>query len=138
MRFKDSNEQAVYLKTASADGRLEPVFAGLDVLSATPWKINRSVYDVVSKVWNSGNAIADIPASADKSQYEPLPKVESGSDFRTRSANYKKIKSIIMEQRKDHAERCKVNYTLEVARSVRPHASISLTSVLERRLLHPP
>src|SRR6266481_5612961 len=54
MRFKDSQEQKAYLRHASQAGNVELVYAGLDVLGSTPWKINRSVFDIVLKVWNSG------------------------------------------------------------------------------------
>ena len=54
MRFKNSEEQKIYLRQASINGNLELVFAGLDVLGSTPWKINRKIFDVVLEVWNSG------------------------------------------------------------------------------------
>ncbi|OBZ74536.1 DNA-directed RNA polymerase, mitochondrial [Grifola frondosa] len=59
MRFKDSQEQQSYLRHAAAQGNLELVFAGLDVLGSTPWKINRDIFDVVlqrQKAWMQGKA----------------------------------------------------------------------------------
>ena len=61
MRFKESREQEVYLRQASDAGHLELVFAGLDVLSSTGWRINRKVFDVVLEVWNSGERFGKIP-----------------------------------------------------------------------------
>ncbi len=70
-------EQQIYVKQASEAGDLEPVFHGLDVLSSTPWTINRKVFDVVLEAWNSGEAIADIPASEEKLQAEPIEKLQT-------------------------------------------------------------
>lgn len=43
MRFKESVEQETYLQRASELGQVELVYAGLDVLGSTPWKINEKV-----------------------------------------------------------------------------------------------
>ena len=45
----------MYLWQASVAGHLELVFAGLDVLSSTGWRINCQVFDVVLQMWNSGD-----------------------------------------------------------------------------------
>ncbi|WWC67681.1 uncharacterized protein I206_101593 [Kwoniella pini CBS 10737] len=118
MRFKESAEQRSYLKQASKEGHLEPVFHGLDVLSSTPWAINRKVFDVVLSAWNNGDAIADIPASEEKSVYDIPEKPDSrDQDPLKRSLYVEKMKSAMGQQRKDHAERCKFNYNIEIARS---------------------
>lgn len=116
MRFKDSSEQRSYLQAASDEGHLEPVFHGLDVLSSTPWTINRRVFDVILQAWNSGEAIADIPASEEKSNYELPQKSETG-DPAARAAYVEKAKQALAQSRKDHGERCKFNYNIEIARS---------------------
>jgi DNA-directed RNA polymerase len=54
MRYKDSHEQKIYMQEASNSGNLELVYSGLDVLGATPWRVNRAIFDVVLEVWNSG------------------------------------------------------------------------------------
>ena len=64
MRYKDSQEQRAYLKHAASKGHVELVFAGLDVLGSTPWKINRKVFDVVLKVWNEGGRMCKVPPAA--------------------------------------------------------------------------
>lgn len=117
MRFKDSTEQKNYLEAASVGGHLEPVFHGLDVLSHTPWRINRSVFDVVLTAWNNGEAIADIPASSDKANV-PIPhKPDDPNDPTQRNQYLYEMKQMAAQQRKNHAERCKYNYNLEIARS---------------------
>ena len=54
MRFKDCQEQQTYLEHTSSLGNVELVYAGLDVLGSTPWKVNRKIFDVMLKVCHSG------------------------------------------------------------------------------------
>lgn len=118
MRFKESAEQGSYLRAASEAGRLEPVFAGLDVLSSTPWRVNRNVFDVVLEAWNKGDAIADLPASEEKTQYaQPTKPSPDDADPASRSLYVARMRDVQNEMRKDHSERCKINYNLELARS---------------------
>lgn len=117
MRFKDSVEQKNYLEAASKSGHLEPVFHGLDVLSSTPWRINRNVFEVVLKAWNDGDAIADIPATAEKCEIVIPEKPDDPNDPTKRYEYVQAMKQLSLQQRKNHAERCKYNYNLEIARS---------------------
>ncbi|KAL1409899.1 DNA-directed RNA polymerase [Vanrija albida] len=118
MRFKDSIEQMNYLKAASQNDHLTPVFHGLDVLSSTPWRINRGVFDVVLEAWNSGEAIGDIPATPEKTVYNMPEKPDPrDTDPAKRSSYVQNLKMVLAQQRKDHGERCKYNYNLEIARS---------------------
>lgn len=118
MRFKDSIEQRNHVRQASEKGYLEPVFHGLDVLSSTPWRINRKVFDTVLAAWNSGDSVADIPASPDKCDYTmPEKPANAATDPAARAAYHERMKAVLLQQRKDHGERCKFNYNLEIARS---------------------
>lgn len=118
MRFKDSKEQANYIEESCKKGLLKDVYRGLDVLSSTPWRINRGVFDIVLKAWNDGDAIGDIPASVEKSEYiypeKPDPRENDPS---VRSDYIDRYRAVALQQAKDHGERCKYNYNLEIARS---------------------
>lgn len=119
MRFKESAEQTTYLKRASDAGHLERVFAGLNVLSSTPWAINKRVFDVVLESWNSGQAIADIPAAEGIAQYTKPEKPDPrGADPDARANYVSALRAVTTQMAKDHSERCKFNYNLEIARSV--------------------
>ncbi|KAI0776637.1 DNA/RNA polymerase [Trametes elegans] len=116
MRFKESREQELYLRHASDAGRLELVFAGLDVLSSTPWKVNRRVFDVVLQVWNSGERFCKIPPAVPD---EPEPERPENMDFDN------KAKAIYLDRQKawmqakaaNHSDRCSINYKVEIARA---------------------
>lgn len=118
MRFKDSIEQKNHIAKASREGHLEAVFHGLEVLSGTPWRINRKVFDTVLEAWNKGDGIADIPAAPEKCDYTmPEKPANVATDPAARAAFHERMKAVLLQQRKDHGERCKFNYNLEIARA---------------------
>ena len=118
MRYKESAEQEMYLRKASESGHLEPVFNGLDVLSSTPWTINRRVFEVILTAWNQGGAIAEIPAADYAANVTwPAPPDPGENDPAKRNLYLEEIKRILSAQRTAHSERCKFNYNLEVARA---------------------
>ena len=117
MRYKDCQEQISYLKQASALGNVELVFAGLDVLGSTPWKINRKVFDVVLNVWNSGDRFCKIPPAV-FDEPEPIKPDNYDTDNRARTMYGQRQKSYVQNRSNNHAERCNVNYKIEIARAV--------------------
>ncbi|KIJ34927.1 hypothetical protein M422DRAFT_80735, partial [Sphaerobolus stellatus SS14] len=116
MRYKDSVEQAVYLREASRHGRLELVYAGLDVLGSTPWQINREVFDVILRVWNSGERFLKIPPAVYDAP-EPTMPPGADSDQRAKTTYMKHLREWSQEKGNCHSQRCNVNYKLEIARS---------------------
>jgi hypothetical protein len=117
MRFKDSIEQESYLKHASELGNVELVYAGLDVLGSTPWEINKDVFDVVLKVWNSGERMGKLPPAVyDKPEPETPPNVDS--DIKAKSIYVQRMKGYNQSKANNHSERCNVNYKIEIARAV--------------------
>ncbi|KAI0753612.1 DNA/RNA polymerase [Fomes fomentarius] len=116
MRFKDSREQEIYLRHASDAGRLELVFAGLDVLGSTPWRINRRVFDVVLEVWNSGERFCKIPPAVPD---EPEPEKPENYDVDNKAKMVYLTRQKAWQQAKasNHSDRCSVNYKVEIARA---------------------
>ena len=116
VRLKLSDEQSRrYAITASHNGDMAQVFAGLDVLARTPWKINRPVFDVMLEAWNSGEAIAKIPPEDPKFELplEPPP----SDDIRVRQLWYKQMKEVENHKSGLKSQRCFQNFQLEVARA---------------------
>jgi DNA-directed RNA polymerase len=117
MRLKDTQEQGSYLNQASKMGSLELIYAGLDVLGSTPWRINRDIFDTVLKVWNSGERFGKIPPSAyDVGQ--PEKPVEAESDPKWKVAWMTRMRKWQLDKAGCHSLRCSVNYRLEIARAV--------------------
>ena len=118
MRHKDSAEQAEYLKAAIRRRDVEPVLQGLDVLSSTPWTVNKKVYDVVFQVWQSGKRLASIPP-AEYGEASKRPSPPTSNDPAVKAAFIAKMRTAVLDERNDHAERCRINYALEVANKFR-------------------
>ena len=121
MRMQDSPEQMQHLKLASEQGHLDQIFAALDVLGGTAWRINKPIFDVVSQVWNSGEALADIPLdNAESSIPDPImPPDADVKDPKLKEAYRVHLKNIRNARAKAHSQRCDLNYKLEIARAVR-------------------
>lgn len=117
MRYKDSVEQQSYLKHASDQGNLELVYAGLDVLGGTPWKINEKIFHTVLDVWNSGERLGKLPPAVFNEEQPKLP--DDGTDIRQKSIFAAKMKEWHHAKANNHSERCNVNYKIEIARAVR-------------------
>ncbi|KAF7331179.1 DNA-directed RNA polymerase [Mycena sanguinolenta] len=116
MRFKDSIEQRTYLKYASEQGHVELVYAGLDVLGSTPWRINKRVFDVVLEVWNSGKRLGKMPPEVYE---EPEPEVppDHDTDLFARNVYLTRMRAYNQNKAANHSDRCSVNYKIEISRS---------------------
>ena len=103
-----------YAHAASENGDMAQIFAGLDVLAKTPWKINPFVFNTMLEAWNSGEAIAKIPP-------EEFPDVDveplSIDDPQQRYKRDRKLREIENHRAGLKSQRCFQNFQLEVARA---------------------
>jgi DNA-directed RNA polymerase len=104
-----------YISAAAESGDMARVFAGLDVLGRTPWKINKGLFDVMLQVWNSGEALANVPPEDPKFDYPPEP--GPSADVQERRKHAHRIREIENARDGIHSERCFLNFQLEVARA---------------------
>lgn len=118
MRYKESTEQQIYLRQASNLGNVELVYAALDVLGTTPWQINRDVFEVVLKVWNSGERFHKVPPAV-FDRTEPVKPENSDFDPKAKAVYLTRMKAYQNDKANNHSERCNVNYKVEIARTVR-------------------
>ncbi|KAI0033505.1 hypothetical protein K488DRAFT_47601 [Vararia minispora EC-137] len=116
MRFKDSVEQKELLKKAISENKMDHIFAGLDALGATPWRINRDVFEVVLRVWNSGQRLGKIPP-AQFEVPEPEKLAEMEYDPAAKAMWITRMKKWTQDKAANHSERCSVNYKIEIARA---------------------
>jgi len=114
--MKESSEQNSYLKEADSRGSMELVYASLDVLGKTAWKINKAVFDVTLEVWNKGLAYPSIPA-LNLEQTMPVPPSDM-TDMKAKTDYVVALKKLAQERHAHHADRCSTNYKLEIARTV--------------------
>ena len=118
MRFKECVEQEAYIQKATVDGKMEHIFAGLDVLGSTPWRINKDVFDIVIQVWNSGQRMGKIPP-AKFDHPEPVLDKSLERDIAARAKHNMRYKVWAQANAANHSDRCSVNYKIEIARAVR-------------------
>lgn len=141
MRYKDSVEQANYLRHASQAGNLELIYASLDVLGSTPWKINRRIFDIVLSVWNSGKRLCKIPPIVSDIP-EPERPENYDTDQQARSIYLQRHKLYSQQKANNHSDRCSVNYKVEIARAVSSFTGVTSETmaddvpVLGRYYLH--
>ncbi|CAI6342101.1 unnamed protein product [Periconia digitata] len=110
----DSSQRA-YAHTAIANGDMDKVLAGLDVLGKVPWQINEKVFEVMVQAWNSEQAIGGLVAAnmiGDR-PVEPSPDApkEEYNSWVKRLRDWENRKSGI------HSQRCFQNFQLEIARA---------------------
>lgn len=117
MRYKDSQEQQSYLREASALGNLELVYASLDVLGNTPWRINEEIFKVVLEAWNSGMRLGKMPP-AEFDEPEPQKPENYDTDPKAKNIYLTRQKQYINQKANNHSDRCSVNYKIEIARTV--------------------
>lgn len=104
-----------YAKTASENGDMDTIFAGLDVLAKTPWRISRELFEVMVAGWNSGEELGKIPPAQPNIPYPPEPPPEAGESARVTWHYY--TKDIENKIAGIHSVRCFQNFQMEVARA---------------------
>ena len=104
-----------YAITAAENGDMSQVFAGLDVLAKTKWKINPFVFKVMLDAWNTGDAIAKIPPASPPSNRPPEP--PTSAEPEARRAWMKAVRDAENQRLGLRSNRCFQNFQLEVARA---------------------
>lgn len=118
MRIKyGDRDQRHYCEAAIAQGNMSTVLDGLDVLGKTPWRINSAVYDVIIEAWNSGEAIANLPALDPKVEVPPEPL--NCTDPLERGRWIRKVKVSQNIRIGLHSQRCFQNFQLEIAQALK-------------------
>ena len=117
MRIKlNDKEQQLYAEAAVARGDMDLMFRGLDVLGKTGWRINHALMDVMLQAWNSGEAIAKIPAENPEFEIPPEPPASGNPSERRLWLTV--IKRIENERGGLHSQRCYQNFQLEIGRAL--------------------
>ncbi|MCJ1311321.1 DNA-directed RNA polymerase [Agyrium rufum] len=111
----DGSQTRAYVRAAAGKGDLKQVFAGLDVLGKTGWKINRPLFDVMLEAWNSGQAFANFTEEDPKIEYPPEPDTREYSKEKKVWAY--KVKEIQNALAANHSQRCYHNFQLQIAKA---------------------
>jgi DNA-directed RNA polymerase len=107
--------QKQYAEAAADRGDLDQLFAGIDVLSRTGWRINKQVFNVMVEAWNSGKELANLPP-LDKD----FPKIETPGPNATPKERWQwfnQMRRVENERSGLHSERCFQNLQMEIAKA---------------------
>ncbi|OBR02593.1 DNA-directed RNA polymerase [Colletotrichum higginsianum IMI 349063] len=118
VRIKQGDkDQKLYSEAAIARGDMDQVFKGLDVLGKTPWRVNTPVLNVMLAAWNTGEALANLPAL---NPNIPIPREpEATNDPLAHRAWVRAVRAAENERGGMHSVRCFMNFQLEIARAFR-------------------
>lgn len=107
--------QRDYGEAAASRGDLDQIFAGIDVLGSTGWKIDRRIFEVMLDAWNSGQAIANLPPA--EKVFPEVPKPATDADTRTRFKYYERVRTMENERIGIHSNRCFQSFQMEIAKA---------------------
>lgn len=107
--------QKQYAEAAADRGDLDQLFAAIDVLSQTGWRINKNVFDVMVEAWNSGKAVANLPP-LDKA-FADVETPGPNATAKERWQWFNQMKRVENERSGLHSERCFQNLQMEIAKS---------------------
>ncbi|KAF1972177.1 DNA-directed RNA polymerase mitochondrial precursor [Bimuria novae-zelandiae CBS 107.79] len=114
MKNQDHSQRA-YAESAIANGDMEKLLSGLDVLSKVPWQINKDVFKVMVQAWNSGEGIGAMVAENDNLVRPKEPPADAPESARRQWIDA--IRRIDGERSGLHSQRSFQNYQLETARA---------------------
>lgn len=115
VRIKSDYESTRYAIAASRNGDMKQIFAGLDILGKTPWRVNRDVLEVMLRAWQNGEAFGKLPAEHPEFDYPPEP--ESGAPLQLRRKWMREMTKIENKKAGIKSQRCFYNFQLEIARA---------------------
>jgi DNA-directed RNA polymerase len=107
--------QRDYGEAAASRGDLDQIFAGIDVLGSTGWKINQRIFQVMLDAWNTGEAIANLPPA--EKVFPEVTKPATDADARTRFKYYEKVRGMENERIGIHSNRCFQSFQMEIAKA---------------------
>jgi len=119
MRTKDpSGIQDMYAHAAIQEGNLDQLFAGLNVLGKTEWRINRPLFDVMVEAWNTGEAFTNFPPANPILDLPPRPETD---DKRAMSKWRTECRRLENEHSGFHSNRCFLNLQMEIGKAFADH-----------------
>ncbi|KAJ1488102.1 hypothetical protein T484DRAFT_2138919 [Baffinella frigidus] len=117
IRYAQYEKQTSFLQT----GNLTSVYAALDVLSSTSWRINLRLFAVVQKAVTKGMVIADLPSQVEFDVGDLQRRVDEEDDpFKLREL-WRELRRTEQKNRDTHSLRCSLINQLHVAGVLADH-----------------
>ncbi|KAJ9602609.1 DNA-directed RNA polymerase [Cladophialophora chaetospira] len=116
LRIKHSETaQKDYAVAAAGRGDLDQLFAGVDVLGQTGWRVNKDVFSVMLEAWNSGKEVANL--SPLNKIFPEIDRPGENSTPRDRWEWFSKMRAVDNERNGLHSNRCFQNFQMEIAKA---------------------
>lgn len=118
IRSREAPEQLAYVIAASRRNQLDAVYDGLNTLGRTAWTINKDMYRIISKIWNSKKAFLDIPPHVSPHpDLSHLKQPERNADPVKRREYLRECRALTLQNGAWYSQRCDLNYKLDIARA---------------------
>ncbi|OCT44392.1 DNA-directed RNA polymerase, mitochondrial [Cladophialophora carrionii] len=116
LRIKhNETAQKDYAIAAASRGDLDQLFAGVDVLGQTGWRINKNVFTVMLEAWNSGEEVANLPPL--NKVFPDIDRPGENASPRDRWEWFSKMRAVDNEKSGLHSNRCFQNFQMEIAKA---------------------
>jgi DNA-directed RNA polymerase len=112
-------EIEAYLQKNHSLGKLSNLYAGLDALGRTPWRVNEDLLKHMITAWNSDMPIAGLPAEIASVVPDPPKPDGFDTDMMVRRQWYREYRTLRQAYYDNKGLRATENYKLEIARAVR-------------------
>jgi DNA-directed RNA polymerase len=115
VRLKDDPVHLSVLHDANANGKMDQILHGLNILGQTTWLINEPILKVAIAEWNSGINVAthERPPLERKYEFKPADSFADRKDYAKYISDWS---AYLQEKEKSHSTMCDTNYKLEIAR----------------------
>lgn len=111
----NENAQKQYGLAAAERGDLDQLFAGVDILGKTGWRINKEVFNVMVEAWNSGQEVANLPPL--NKVFPEVARPDEDATAKERYDWFVKMRQIDNEKNGIHSNRCFQNFQMEIAKA---------------------
>lgn len=113
--YADDTSSKNYAMAASNNGDMQHMFAGLNALARTPWRVNRDLFEVMLLAWNSGEGMGKIVPENVEAIPPPEPAASDG--LRARYKWIEAVRKIENHKASIKSQRCFLNFQLDIARA---------------------
>ncbi|XP_062193211.1 DNA-directed RNA polymerase 1B, mitochondrial-like [Phragmites australis] len=114
MRTHGARQQREVVKKAPRE-QMQSVFAALNTLGSTKWRVNKRVLSIIDRIWSSGGRLGCLVDRADV----PLPEKPDTEDETELKKFRWHMRSVKKANREMHSQRCDVELKLAVARKMK-------------------
>lgn len=121
MRFIKTHNRNLLEELRNRKQQMQPVYAAINALQNTAWRVNHPVYEVMMQAWEQGSTLGDLPNSKDEeARPHPYPNVKVEDMTQEQLTNHKLWKAhkheVYAKNAANTSKQTATQNTLDVAR----------------------